>query len=102
VETPEEKNSVLNKTATNLGSTIKGVDRYIDRYRQNIFARFPILFSFLVTFGIVSILYGFEGLIDTIPFLKDRPVLILLSGIIILFLTGTLYKKLSESAKTLK
>jgi hypothetical protein len=64
------------------------------RRRQNAFHRFPLLFTLLATFGLVSTLYGFERLIDKVTFLSDNPFILLGVGILTLIITGTLYKKL--------
>lgn len=63
--------------------------------RDSAFARFPFLFIFLSSFGLVATFYGFEKLIDSIPLFAKHPLLILGTGIATLVLTGSLYKKLS-------
>lgn len=63
---------------------------------KSVFARYPLTFSLLTVFGIVAILYGFESFINTIPFLAERPLLILGIGVGILIFTGTLYKNLNQ------
>jgi hypothetical protein len=70
------------------------VDSLIQREGKSVFRRYPLVFGLLGTFGIVSIIYGFEGVIDTIPFLKEHPVFLLLIGFVVLLITGTLYKRL--------
>lgn len=62
--------------------------------RQNVFSRFPLLFTLLGAFGLVATFYGFERLIDRVELLAENPVILLAVGISILILTGTLYKKL--------
>jgi hypothetical protein len=64
------------------------------RRRQSAFHRFPLLFTLLATFGLVSTLYGFERLIDKIDFLSNNPFILLGVGLLTLVVTGTLYKKL--------
>ncbi len=63
-------------------------------HRDNAFNRFPLLFTLLGAFGVVATFYGFEGLIDQISFLADNPFIILGTGLLVLILTGSLYKKL--------
>jgi hypothetical protein len=65
------------------------------RLRDSTFSRFPLLFVFLSTFGLVSTFYGFEKIIDQIPFFVENPVMVLVTGIITLAITGTLFKKLT-------
>jgi len=65
------------------------------RFRDSAFSRFPILLVFLSTFGLVSTFYGFEKVIDQIEFFQANPSMVLVTGIIILAITGGLYKKLN-------
>jgi len=62
--------------------------------RNSAFTRFPLLFTLLGAFGVVATFYGFERLIDKIDLLADNPFILLASGVLILILTGSLYKKL--------
>jgi hypothetical protein len=62
--------------------------------RNSTFARFPIIFTLLTTFGLVATLYGFEKVIDRIDFFTAYPEVLLLIGLVTLAGTGTLYKKL--------
>ncbi|MEK7134216.1 MAG: hypothetical protein AAB805_02090 [Patescibacteria group bacterium] len=74
----------------------RGINNYMQRRGRSVFGRYPLLFSLLATFGVVLVLHGFDRLVENIPFLNDRPVLLLLAGIIILSLTGTLYKRIEK------
>lgn len=62
--------------------------------KQSVFARFPLLFTLLGTFGLVGTYYGFEHLIDQVTLFRDNPIILLGVGVGTLALTGTLYKKL--------
>lgn len=77
-----------------VSSALQRTERIIEPVRESVFRRFPTLFLFLVTFGVVATFYGFEAIITKLPYLADRPWLILTTGVTILWLTGTLYKKL--------
>ena len=74
-----------------MGGTLGGQAK---RLRDSTFTRFPIVFIFLSTFGLVSTLYGFEKVIDQITLFENNPLLILLTGILTLAVTGSLFKKL--------
>ena len=63
--------------------------------RDSLLARFPILLVFLSTFGLVATLYGFEKVIDQIPFFVEHPLMVLVAGILTLAGTGALYNKLT-------
>lgn len=62
--------------------------------RKHAFARFPLLFTLLGTFGVVATMYGFNGILENIPLLVNNPYISLVIGLSILVFTGTLYKKL--------
>lgn len=62
--------------------------------RDSTFKRWPLLFTLLGTFGVASTFYGFQHIIAKIPVLSDNPVIALGVGLLILLLTGSLYKKL--------
>jgi len=70
--------------------------REIERTRKAVFERFPLLFTILGAFGLVATFYGFEGIIDQIDVLGDNPMILLLTGLVVLTLTGTLYQKLGR------
>jgi hypothetical protein len=71
------------------------VDTYINPLRSSVLKRFPIVFSLLTTFGVATTFLGFEKIVSDISFLDEHPVVMLILGISILAVTGTLYKKLS-------
>ena len=69
---------------------------YMHRRSRSVFGRYPLLFSLLTTFGVVSILYGFDDILNEIPLTHDHPVIPLIIGILILVGTGSLYKRLEK------
>lgn len=66
----------------------------LTRERNTAFKRFPLVFTLLGTFGLVSVLYGVQHLFDKVPYLVNNPILALIVGLVVLLITGTLYKKL--------
>lgn len=66
----------------------------LDQKRQTAVQRFLLLFTLLGSFGLVATFYGFEGIINRMPFLYDNPIILLALGVATLGVTGTLYKKL--------
>jgi hypothetical protein len=58
--------------------------------------RYPLLFLFLVVFGVASILHGFEQFANGITLFKEHPTILILIGIFLLILTGQLYKTLER------
>jgi hypothetical protein len=76
-------------------TTEKKFVRKIAAERDIVETRFPLVFGLLITFGFVSTLYGFEKLIDRIELFEDNPWILLATGLILLLITGTAYKKLN-------
>lgn len=81
-----------------VGKTVEDVvqktDTYIAPVRNSFFRRFPTTVLLLVAFGASATVYGIERLIADITWLNDRPILIVGLGVLLLFITGRLYKKL--------
>ncbi len=75
-------------------SAAQKTDALILPVRESLFKRFPTVSLLLVTFGVSATVYGIERLIADIPWLNERPLLIILMGVLVLVVTGRLYKKL--------
>jgi hypothetical protein len=69
------------------------VEKTVAPIRQSLSKRFPTLFILLVTFGVTATLTGMEQILIQIPFLYEHPISIVAFGIVLLVLTGRLYKK---------
>lgn len=67
----------------------------IEEKRALVQTKYPLLFILLVTFGAVATLQGFNKIIEEIPVLSDNPWILLVTGLVTLMATGTLYKKLN-------
>jgi hypothetical protein len=72
------------------------IETYAEPVRKTAFRRFPVLFTLLAATGVAAVFMGLESLIIKIPLLRDNPSLMLVFGITILIITGTLYKKLDS------
>lgn len=74
------------------------VEKYLtkkfDETRVGAKDRFPLLTALIATFGLVMLLAGFQRVIEKIEFLNNNPWLLVVSGLTILIITGTVYKKL--------
>jgi hypothetical protein len=96
--TPEDnhKNHLKNiEKIKSLESLTHKLHDKLDNYRQTAFHKFPFLFVALSTFGLTATIYGAEKIIDKSVFFSDKPEILLCSGVAVLLLTGTLYKKLN-------
>lgn len=63
--------------------------------RDSVFARFPLLFTLLGTLGVTLTLFGFTHLIEKFPYMMNNPIIPLGVGLLILVVTGQLYKRLN-------
>lgn len=63
--------------------------------RKTFQQKYPLVFALGGTFGLVSTFYGFEKLIDRVDLFSEQPWILLITGILTLAITGSLYNKLS-------
>lgn len=70
------------------------ITKKVGQKRQNTAAKHPLIFGLLTTFGFVSILYGFEKLIDKVDLFVNNPWILFATGLVTLMITGTAYSKL--------
>lgn len=85
---------------------IKELDRLLREFNDKagsftrpVLNRYPLLFAFLITFSVAAILHGFELFTDEVPLLKEHPWYLIVLGSFLLFITGTLYKKLEKDSE---
>jgi len=76
--------------------TVHDLDRATHRGLHPIHKRYPLLFLFLLTFSVAAIFHGLDRVLDTIPFANQFPWTLILIGILGLFSTGSLYKRLGK------
>lgn len=91
-ETVTEK--TLEQLETITASTQKSFDTLAKPIRKRVLKRYPTVFLFLVTFGVVATLLGLEQMLLRYDVFVDRPELLFITGVLVLAFTGTLYKKL--------
>lgn len=72
----------------------KFIEKMVEK-RDKAEVRFPLLTGLAVTFGFVSVLYGFEKMIDNVELFAEHPSILLFTGLMILVCTGAAYKKLN-------
>jgi len=75
---------------------VKDLNTVAGKHARPVLRRYPLIFALLVTFGVAAILDGLKFFFDDIKFFKEHPFVLILIGVAILILTGTLYKKLDK------
>jgi len=97
--------TITTKATRVVTDTVIGVDKVVDEaeikfekriapVREKLSRRFPTLFILATTLGVTATFTGFEQILLRNNLLQEYPWLILILGVILLFLTGTLYKRL--------
>ena len=74
--------------------TMKAVDGYMVPVRKNFLERFPVIFLLCVTVVMTATFLGIEQVILKYELFQSQPELILALGILMLFITGKINKKL--------
>ena len=72
------------------------VNDTLGRKGKSVFDRYPVVFALLVVVGATMMGQGIKELIFKISFLQGKPITMLIIGLTILILTGSLYKKLDR------
>ncbi len=75
---------------------VRGIHDALGARTQPVLRRYPLTFAFLFVFAVAAILHGFELVIDRIAFFGGHPWVLLIGGIILLFITGSLYRWLEH------
>ena len=88
---PNMQQNVENRGAR-VKEEIKNVGRLVKK-EQRVLGRIPLFFLLLSSFGLVSIFYGFEKILDQTA-LTDQPILMIGVGIVLLLATGSIANKL--------
>ena len=94
----DEVSKVVDDTAHSIAKTVGDTEQQIEKtvapIRKNVIQRFPTVFLLLVTLGFTATITGLEQLLLQVSFLQNNPFVVLIIGLVLLVLTGTLYKKL--------
>ena len=58
--------------------------------------KYPLLFLLLITFSSAAVFHGFDLFVEDIWFFQKYPLTLVALGVLGLFATGTLYKRLGK------
>ncbi len=90
---------MLKKHLDTLEKYTRDTNEYMGQKSRSVLAQYPLIFSFLVIFGSIASLKGFEAIIVGIWPFNEHPSLLLLLGILTLLFTGSLFKFLRSHQK---
>lgn len=74
----------------------KQVHDLVEKRGGGAFRRYPLTLALLTAFGLASVVYGFEKMVDKISLFQQHPFILLIIGVSILLFTGGLYKQLNK------
>ena len=72
------------------------LNRVFGERGTNVFMRYPLTFALLIFFGVLMVTEGLKEILKEITFFQDKPFTMMVIGLLILAITGTLYKKLGK------
>lgn len=72
------------------------VNKMMASRTKNVFRRYPVTFGLLIVFGAIAVHEGLKGLMKDLGLLDISPWYLIVAGLVILTITGTLYKKLEK------
>ncbi|MBI2627331.1 hypothetical protein HYW72_00180 [Candidatus Nomurabacteria bacterium] len=72
------------------------VNKIMASRTKAVWSRYPITFGLLILFGATALHEGLKGLMKNFGLLEINPLYLFLAGLVILTITGTLYKKLEK------
>lgn len=72
------------------------INSMVGQSGKSVFRRYPLTFAIMVLFGVIAVSEGAKGILKSTGILESNPWYLLLIGIVLLVLTGKLYKKLDK------
>lgn len=63
---------------------------------QGIFRKYPITFGLLILLGFTALHEGIKGILKDFSLFENHPWYLIIVGLLVLIITGTIYKKLEK------
>lgn len=93
-----ETTDIVDDTTATISEVVQKTEEKLEDVvapvRKSVIKRFPTLFLLLVTLGITATTTGMQQILLEFQLLQEHPSIVLIIGLALLVLTGTLYKKL--------
>ncbi|MDB4992415.1 MAG: hypothetical protein JWL75_660 [Parcubacteria group bacterium] len=64
------------------------------KHLHPVYRKYPLLFLLVLTFSVAATFQGVNGVLEEITYFKEYPLVLMMLGILGLFVTGSLYKRL--------
>ena len=72
------------------------INRVMATRTEAVFGRYPVTFALLILIGVIAVHEGLKGLMKSFGILEINPWYLIILGLVVLTITGTLYKKLDK------
>ena len=72
------------------------VNKLMASRTESVFKRYPVTFGILILLGAIAVHEGLKRLLKDLGLLDINPWYLIIAGLLILTITGTLYKKLEK------
>ena len=72
------------------------LNRRMSTHSRFILRRYPLTFAIAALFGVVAVSEGIKGLLEDVVILQANPLYMLLIGLFVLVVLGSVYKKLDK------
>jgi len=72
------------------------INRVMAPRAKSVFRQYPITFGLLILLGVMGLHEGLKGVMKSLGLLDINPWYLVVSGLVILIITGTVYKKLEK------
>ena len=73
----------------------ESINKTMGARSRSVLRRYPLTFILLALFGVAAVSEGIKGILELIGF-SNHPVYLFITGLLILTVTGALYKKLDK------
>jgi hypothetical protein len=92
----KNENKISVDVLKHLESLSININKLMASRTSRVFRHYPVTFGLLILIGAMALHEGLKGLMKKFGLLEIDPLYLLFTGIIILSITGTLYKKLDK------
>jgi cytochrome c biogenesis factor len=86
----------MNDPLRHIESLAESTNASMSNRSRTVLRRYPLTFTLLVLFGATALHEGVKGIIESTHLFEGHPVYMFVIGLVILILTGALYKKLDK------
>ncbi len=92
----KEENKINIDVLKHLEDLSNNMNKIMASRTQAVLSRYPVTFALLILIGVIAIHEGLKGLMKNFGLLEINPWYLIVVGLVVLTITGTLYKKLDK------